>query len=130
MIEIIKKFIFDFLRLIEEYRKEKRRRDLSSSDDDDDPFHNRGASGFGFSATRGRNATPASSTVRADSVAGRSRASTIKGGGGPLNISATGGRGGANASPAGEQEFTEELGGVEEYRTQLKDLWTKRTQLM
>lgn len=114
MISIIKKFIFDFLVLIDEYRKEKRRRDFSSSDEDDDPFHIK-SQNFGFSAGRNRlNATPASSTVRADSVAGRSRASTIKTAGGPVNISAMGGKGGAGSTP-NEQEFTEEIGGVDEY---------------
>ena len=84
-----------------------------------------------MSAMRGRlNATPASSTVRADSVAGRSRASTIKGPGGPLNISAVGGKGGTAATPGGEQEFTEYVGGVEEYESRLKQLWQKRTALM
>ena len=74
--EIIKKFIFDFLRLMDEYRKEKRRRDFSSDESDDDPFK---TPAFGYNATRNRfNATPASSTIKADSIAGRSRASTIK----------------------------------------------------
>ena len=64
--------------LIEEFRKEKRRRDLSSDESDDDPFHNK-STAFGFGAARNRlNATPASSTIKADSIAGRSRASTIK----------------------------------------------------
>ena len=124
---VIKRFIFDFLRLIDEYRKEKRRRDFSSSDEDDsDPFHIK-QSGFNFSRQK-FNATPASSTVRADSVAGKSRASTIKGGQGPVNISA-GGKGGASATP-NELEFTEDVGGVEEYQTCLKELWSKRTALM
>ena len=84
--EIIKKFIYDFLRLIDEFRKEKRRREFSDSeDDDDDPFQNK--SGFGFNASRRLNATP-SSTIRADSVAGRSRASAAPGGGGPVNVTA------------------------------------------
>jgi len=129
-IEIIKKFIFDFLRLIDEYRKEKRRKDFSSSDDDEDPFHNK-SSGFAMSATRRLNATPASSTVRADSIAGRSRASTIKGGG-PANANATGGGKGAMqaSSTPGEQEFTENVGDIAEYHARLKELWSKRTQLM
>jgi len=119
------------LSLIEEFRKEKRRRDLSSDESDDDPFHNK-STAFGFGAARNRlNATPASSTIKADSIAGRSRASTIKGAGGPLNISASGGKaGGAVPTPAGEQEFTEDVGGVDEYHSQLKELWNKRTQLM
>ena len=119
------------MRLIDEYRKEKRRRDFSSDESDDDPFHNK-STAFGFNATRNRfNATPASSTIKADSIAGRSRASTIKGTGGPVNISAAGGKG-ANATPsaAGDQEFTEDVGGVEEYHARLKELWNKRTQLM
>ena len=96
--EIIKKFIYDFLRLIDEYRKEKRRREFSDSDDDeDDPFHNK-SGGFGFGASRRLNATPASSTIRADSVAGRSRASAAPGGGGPVNVSANV-KGGAAAAP-------------------------------
>ena len=127
-IEIIKKFIFDYLRLIDEYRKEKRRRDFSSSDDDDDPFHNKSSFGFGMSAARNRlNATPGSSSIAAGSIAGRSRTSTIKGNAGPVNISAAGGK---SVTPAGEQEFTEEVGDCEEYKLRLKELWTKRTQLM
>lgn len=123
-IEIIKKFIFDFLRLIDEYRKEKRRRDFSSSDEDDsDPFHNK-STGFNFSRAK-FNATPASSTIRADSVAGRSRASTIKGGQGPVSITA-GGKGAPPSTP-GEIEFTEDVGGIDEYHSRLKDLWSKRT---
>ena len=115
--------------MIDEYRKEKRRRDLSDSEDeDDDPFHNRSTA---FGATRGRfNATPASSAIGGGSIAGRSRASTIKGTGGPVNISAAGGKGGVSPSPAGEQEFTEDVGGVDEYQSRLKTLWNKRTQLM
>lgn len=125
--EIIKKFIFDFLRLIDEYRKEKRRRDFSSSDEDDsDPFQNK-SPGLGFSRAR-FNATPASSTIKADSIAGRSRASTIKGGQGPVSISA-GGKA-APASTPGEMEFQEDVGGIDEYHTRLKELWAKRTQLM
>mmetsp|Transcript_33748 Transcript_33748/g.44525 ORF Transcript_33748/g.44525 Transcript_33748/m.44525 type:complete len:148 (-) Transcript_33748:1356-1799(-) len=129
MIAIIKKFIFDFLKIIDEYRKEKRRRDFSDSEDDDDPFHNK-SSGFGFSGcARNRlNATPTS--IRADSIAGRSRASG-KGAPGPVNIQA--GAGGKNAQqPAGgaEQEFTEFVGDVPEFHARLKELWTKRTQLM
>lgn len=99
--EIIKKFIYDFLRLIDEYRKEKRRKEFSDSDDDDDdPFQSKGG-GFGFGASRRLNATPASSTIRADSVAGKSRASV--GGGGPVNVAANV-KGGAAAAPtpAGE----------------------------
>lgn len=127
-IEIIKKFIFDFLHLMEEVRKDKRRRDLSSDESDDDVFHNK-STAFGFNATRNRfNATPASSTIKADSIAGRSRASTIRGGGGPVNINATGK--GATPTPGGELEFTEDVGGVEEYQSKLKELWDKRTQLM
>lgn len=127
-VEIIKKFIFDFLRLIDEYRKEKRRRDFSSSDEDDsDPFHNK-STGFAFSRNR-MNATPASSTIKADSIAGRSRASTIKGGQGPVSINA-GGKGGVSSSTPGDLEFTEDVGGVDEYHARLKDLWHKRTQLM
>jgi len=97
--------------LIDEYQKEKRRKDLNSSDDDDDdPFHTKSV-GFG----RGRlNATPASSTIKADSIAGRSRASTIKVGG-PLNASAGGKGGNLSVTPVGEQEFTEDVGGVDEY---------------
>ena len=119
------------MRLIDEYRKEKRRRDFSSDESDDDPFHNK-STAFGFNARNRFNATPASSTIKADSIAGRSRASTIKGTGGPVNISAAGGGKGANATPsaAGEQEFSEDVGGVEEYHTRLKELWNKRTQLM
>lgn len=102
---------------------------MSSDESDDDPFHNK--STFGFGAARNRlNATPASSTIKADSIAGRSRASTIKGAGGPLNINAGGGKAGAAPTPAGEQEFTEDVGGVDEYQAQLKVLWNKRTQLM
>ena len=100
--EIIKKFIYDFLRLIDEYRKEKRRREFSDSeDDDDDPFHNK-SGGFGFGASRRLNATPASSTIRADSVAGRSRAASVAGG--PVNVAANvkGGAAAAGATPAPE----------------------------
>ncbi len=65
---------------------------MSSDEDDDDIFHNK-STGFGFGGTRNRlNATPASSTVRADSVAGRSRTSMSKAGG-PINIQASGGKG-------------------------------------
>ena len=99
--EIIKKFIYDFLRLIDEYRKEKRRKEFSDSeDDDDDPFQNK-SGGFGFGASRRLNATPASSTIRADSVAGRSRASAA-GGGGPVNVAAVKGGAAAAPTPAGE----------------------------
>ena len=101
--EMIKKFIYDFLRLIDEYRKEKRRREFSDSDDDDeDPFHNK-SGGFGFNASRRLNATP-SSTIRADSVAGLSRASKAPGGGGPVNVAANvkGGAAAAGPTPAGE----------------------------
>lgn len=125
IIEIIKKFIFDFLRLIDEYKKAQRRKDFSSDEDDDDIFHNK-SQGFGFSATRNKmNATPASSTIRADSVAGRSRTSTIKGGG-PLNISA-GGKGNASVATPGDAEFNEEIGDSPEYKLRLKELWSKRT---
>ena len=119
----IKKFIFDFLHLLDEIRKEKRRRDMSDSDDDDDPFHNKST---GFNATRNRlNATP-SSTIRADSVAGRSRASTIKTNANPVNLSTSKG-GNQTATPAGEPEFTENVGDVPEYQQRLKDVWQKRT---
>ena len=112
------------MKIIEEVRKEKRRRDLSDDSDDDNPFHNT-STAFG----RGRlNATPASSTIRGDnSIAGRSRTSTIKGGAGPVNI--TGGKAGATTA-GNEQEFTEDVGGVEAYQTNLKEIWSKRTQLM
>ena len=115
--------------MVDEYRKSKRRRDFSSSDDDDDPFRNQ-STGFGFSAMGGRNrlnATP-SSTIRADSVAGKSRASTIKGGTAPQNANASGGK--AASVTQGEQEFTEFVGDVPEYHTRLKELWSKRTHLM
>ena len=116
------------MRLIDEYRKAQRRKDFSSDEDDDDIFHNK-SQGFGFSATRNKmNATPASSTIRADSVAGRSRTSTIKGGG-PLNISA-GGKGNASVATPGDAEFMEEIGDSPEYKLRLKELWSKRTQLM
>ena len=74
---------------MDEFRKEKRRKDFSDSEDDDDPFHNKSAGfgGFGSPAKgRGTNATPTS--IRADSIAGKSRAtSTTKaGGGGPMNV--------------------------------------------
>jgi len=66
------------LKLIDEYRKEKRRRDLSDSDDDDDPFHTKS---IGFSPSRNNrlNMTPTSS-LRANSITGKSRASATKGG--------------------------------------------------
>ena len=47
-----------------------------------------------------------------------------------MNISAAGGKGAATPTPAGEQEFTEDVGGVDEYQARLKTLWNKRTQLM
>lgn len=72
---IIKKFIFDFLKLMDEYRKEKRRRDFSDSEDDDDPFHNK-STGFNFSGVGRKNLNAATPTsIKADSIAGRSKAS-------------------------------------------------------
>lgn len=54
-IAIIKKFIFDFLKLMDDFRKARRRADMSDSDDDDDPFQNKSS----FSPTRNKlNATP------------------------------------------------------------------------
>jgi len=47
-----------------------------------------------------------------------------------VNISAGGAKGAQSVTPAGEQEFTEDVGGVDEYQTLLKELWSKRTQLM
>ena len=45
-----------------------------------------------------------------------------------MNINATGK--GTSPAPGGEIEFTEDVGGVEEYQSKLKELWDKRTQLM
>lgn len=47
-----------------------------------------------------------------------------------MNINAAAGGKGATPAPGGEQEFTEDVGGVEEYQSRLKELWNKRTQLM
>ena len=130
---IIKKFIFDFLKLMDEYRKEKRRKDFSDSDDDDDPFHNK-STGFNFSGVGRKNLNATPTSVKADSIAGRSRASAQKsvatGAGGPINIQA-GGRGGQAAVPEAAKEFTEYLGeNVPEYHAKLKELWSRRTALM
>ena len=59
---------------MDDFRKARRRADMSDSDDDEDPFHNK-SSGFGFSPNRNKlNMTP-TSTIKADSIAGKSRAS-------------------------------------------------------
>lgn len=49
---------------------------MSDSDDDDDPFHNK-AAGLGFSPPR---------SVRADSIAGKSRATSTTKAGAPANV--------------------------------------------
>lgn len=88
---------------MDEYRKAKRRKDFSDSEDDEDPFHNK-STGFGFGSpakNRGLNATPTS--IRADSITGKSRAtSTTKAGaGGAMNVpgAAGGGKGQQAAAP-------------------------------
>jgi len=94
-----------------------------SDDDDDDPFSNKS---IGFSPNRTKlNATP-TSTIKADSIAGKSRAS-----GGAAAVNTPGGKNQAGqAAPNAEQEFRENVGGVSEFETKLKELWNKRTQLM
>ena len=66
---IIKKFIYDYIKLMDEIRKEKRRRAMEDSDDDDDdnPFHNKS---FTPGPAARHAATPTS--MRPGSVAGRS----------------------------------------------------------
>ena len=112
---IIKKFIYDYIKLMDEIRKEKRRRAMEDSDDDDDdnPFHNNSRFTPGPAARNA--ATPTS--IRPGSVAGRSQASATKSavGGGPVNIQTGGGRGGQAAAPP-TNEFFEFLGeGTAEY---------------
>ena len=129
-INIIKKFIFDFIKLMDEIRKEKRRREMEDSDeDDDDPFHNKST----FSPAKRIGAgTPTS--AKAGSVAGRSVASAAKSaGGGTVNIQAgVGGRGGqAQGAPGAANEFTEFVGeNCPEYHAKLKELWNRRTDFM
>ena len=110
---------------MDEYRKEKRRRDLSDSDDEDDPFHNKSIGG-GSPFKRNLNASPNSSTYKADSIAGRSRATSVNKT--PVNITAQGGRA-STVTPQGDLEFSEDVGGVEEFQAKLKELWNKRTAL-
>ena len=64
--------------------------------------------------------------IKADSIAGKSRAS-----GGAAAVNTPGGKNQAGqAAPNAEQEFRENVGGVSEFETKLKELWNKRTQLM
>ena len=111
---------------MDEYRKEKRRREEASDDEEDDI---KIPSAMGSPFKRNLNASPNSSTYKADSVAGRSRVSSVNNNRGPVNIVA-GGRGGNPSATPDALEFSEDVGGVEEYQSKLKELWDKRTSLM